>query len=179
MLYLQIFWYTNYGREKNLQNQTKIIKLINIIILVILFYLSILIKLRRKKKIYFTYLENKYAPLKEAFNKATDFIKSCLSSDLLEFDIKILSKDIKASVVVPLFNCEKYILRTIKSIQYQIISDIEIILIDDNSKDNTVSLVKKIQNKDKRIKIIRNKKNMGILYSRSIGVLSSKGKFLL
>ena len=96
----------------------------------------------------------------------------------MEFDIKFLSKDIKASVVVPLFNCEKYILRTIKSIQYQIISDIEIILVDDDSKDNTVSLVKKLQNKDKRIKIIRNKKNMGILYSRSIGVLSSKGKFL-
>ena len=57
-------------------------------------------------------------------------------------------------------------------------TDIEIILVDDFSKDNTVLLTEKIQREDNRIKIIKNQKNMGVLYSRSIGVLSSKGKWL-
>ena len=87
-------------------------------------------------------------------------------------------EDPKISVVVPLFNCEKYILRAVKSIQYQNISNIEIILIEDYSKDNTLSIIEKIQKEDQRIRIIRNQKNMGVLYSRSIGVLSSKGKYL-
>ena len=82
------------------------------------------------------------------------------------------------SIVIPLYNCDKYIIRAIKSIQYQNMTDIEIILVDDFSEDNTVLLAEKMQREDNRIKIIKNQKNMGVLYSRSIGVLSSKGKWL-
>ena len=53
------------------------------------------------------------------------------------------------------------------------------ILINDFSKDNTLDIIKDLEKKDKRIKIINNKKNMGILYSRSIGTLSAKGKYIL
>ena len=56
--------------------------------------------------------------------------------------------------------------------------DIEILLINDNSNDDSLKIIKKVKKKDKRIKIINNKKNMGTLYSRCIGVLQSKGKYI-
>ena len=154
-----------------------IIKLIYIIILIILLILIFFFKLR-KKQTNFKFINEKYDSRNDAFKKAIDFIKSCLSPTLFEFESKILLKKPMVSVVIPMFNCQKYILRSVKSVQSQNISDIEILLVDDKSKDNTISLVKKMQNRDNRIIIIKNQKNMGILYSRSIGVLFSKGKYL-
>ena len=55
----------------------------------------------------------------------------------------------------------------------------EIILINDFSSDKTLSVIKKIQKNDQRIKIIQNKKNMGTLYSRCIGTLSAIGHYIL
>ena len=57
--------------------------------------------------------------------------------------------------------------------------EIEIILVNDFSQDNSSKIIEEIQKKDKRIKILNNYKNMGILYSRSVGVLLSKGKYIL
>ena len=51
-------------------------------------------------------------------------------------------------------------------------------MINDYSSDNTSKIINDLKQKDSRIKIINNKKNMGILYSRSIGVLNSKGKYI-
>lgn len=82
------------------------------------------------------------------------------------------------SIIIPLYNCAEFIFRTIKSIQYQNYHNYEIILVDDNSIDNTINIIEKLKTEDKRIKLIKNKKNKGILYSRCIGVLSSKGKYL-
>jgi glycosyltransferase involved in cell wall biosynthesis len=56
--------------------------------------------------------------------------------------------------------------------------DIEIILIDDCSEDNSVKYVEEVQTKDPRIIFIKNKKNMGILYSRGIGVVKARGKYI-
>jgi glycosyltransferase involved in cell wall biosynthesis len=58
-------------------------------------------------------------------------------------------------------------------------NEIEIILVNDKSEDNSLRIIENIQKDDKRIKIINNKKNKGTLYSRSIGVLQSKGKYIL
>ena len=83
------------------------------------------------------------------------------------------------SVIIPVLNNAEKIKLTIHSIQSQNMSDIEIIIIDDNSEDNTVKLIEEIQKEDSRIKLLKNQNNKGILYSRSIGVLNSKGKFIL
>ena len=56
--------------------------------------------------------------------------------------------------------------------------NIEIILVDDKSTDDTLSFIREIQKTDPRIKIIANKKNKGTLYSRCIGVLSANGKYI-
>ena len=162
----------------NKRNRSLIIKLFDIIILIILFGLFFKSKFSKNKSKYLKYFNEKFDSRDLTFNKSINFIKDCLSSNLLEFQFNFLINEPEISVVIPLYNCEKYILRAVKSIQYQNISNIEIILIDDNSTDNTISLVKKMQSKDNRIKLIQNQKNMGILYSRSIGALSSKGKYL-
>ena len=49
--------------------------------------------------------------------------------------------------------------------------DIEILDVDDYSKDNSLEIIKKLQRNDKRIKVIRNNKNKGALYTKSIGIL--------
>ena len=56
--------------------------------------------------------------------------------------------------------------------------DIEIILVNDFSNKETTKIIKELKEKDPRIKIINNKKNMGIFYSRSIGVLEANGKYI-
>ncbi len=57
--------------------------------------------------------------------------------------------------------------------------DIEIILVNDYSNDNSLKIIEKMKIEDKRIKIINNNKNMGTLYSRNIGVLKAKGRYIL
>ena len=58
-------------------------------------------------------------------------------------------------------------------------TDIEIIMINDFSGDNTLKILEELKKEDPRIKIINNDKNMGILYSRSIGVLQAKGEYII
>ena len=53
------------------------------------------------------------------------------------------------------------------------------IFVDDFSEDNSTKIIKKIKEKDKRIKLIKNRKNMGALYSRYIGELNAKGEYII
>lgn len=85
----------------------------------------------------------------------------------------------KISLISPVYNTGRFVLRFLRSIQFQKFNDIEIILIDDFSKDNSVQLIKEYQNEDKRIKLIRNKKNKGTFSSRNIGILKSKGEYIM
>ena len=59
----------------------------------------------------------------------------------------------KISVISPIYNRERFLIRFVKNIQYQSFNDIEIILIDDNSTDNGFKILEEYQKEDKRIKI--------------------------
>ena len=125
------------------------------------------------------YKQEKFDLLNESLKKAKYFILKNFKGILIHNITKFISyKNPKVSAVIPVYNSKKYIARAIRSIQNQNIFNLEIILIDDCSKDDTISFIKDFQKKDSRIIIIRNKKNMGILYSRSIGTLSAKGKYI-
>ena len=114
-----------------------------------------------------------------SFKKAYDFLNSCLEHKLIHNITKNISfENPQVSAVIPVYNSKKYINRCIKSIQNQNISNVEIILVNDFSTDDTLNYTLSLQEEDPRIKIINNKKNMGILYSRSIGALSAKGKYI-
>ena len=70
-------------------------------------------------------------------------------------------KDPKISIISPIHNREKFILRFLRSIQNQFYDDIEIILVDDFSTDNSVKLIEKYQKEDERIILLKHKKNKG------------------
>ena len=78
-----------------------------------------------------------------------------------------------------MFNSEDFIKRAILSVQNQNYSDFEIVVVNDFSSDNSFNIVKELSKKDKRIKILYNTKRMGNLYSRCIGTMMSKGKYII
>ena len=84
----------------------------------------------------------------------------------------------RVTIIIPVYNCQNSIKQAIRSIQNQKMKDIEIILVNDKSKDDSLKIIENIQKADKRIILINNKKNMGTLYSRCIGVLQSKGNYI-
>ena len=85
----------------------------------------------------------------------------------------------KISVFLPIYNKEKFLKRSIGSIQRQTLDDIEIIPVNDGSTDNSLEILKEFSKNDKRIKIINNERNHGLLFSRAMGVLHSKGEYLM
>ena len=87
-------------------------------------------------------------------------------------------KNPKLSIIIPIFNGEDYINPLVSSIQLQTMKELEILFVDDFSKDNTYKKLLNAQNKDPRIKIIKNKKNRGIMYSRLFGALQSLGQYV-
>ena len=111
------------------------------------------------------------------YSHGKKFIDICLNHTKIESHISF-NESPKLSVIIPAYNCEKTILFPIISIQKQNISNFEIILINDFSQDNTSKVLQSFQEKDKRIKIINNKKNMGTLYSRCIATLISEGEYI-
>ena len=82
------------------------------------------------------------------------------------------------SVIVPIYNAEKYIERSIKSILDQTHQNFEIICIDDASTDNSALILSEFARSDGRVKILRNKVNSGISKSLNYGVESAKGDIL-
>ena len=85
-------------------------------------------------------------------------------------------KNIKISVIIPVYNVEKYIIECIESIINQTFKDIEIIVVNDGSKDNSIKIVEEYLS-DKRIKII-NKANGGLSSARNEGMKVAKGEYI-
>ena len=122
---------------------------------------------------YFIY----YIKIKNDINNFERFFKFC------ENNIKIIKKfnikvNPKVSVISPIYNRERFLIRFLKSIQHQSFKDIEIILIDDNSTDNGFKILEEYQKEDKRIKLIKHKRNKGTFITRNIGILYSKAKYV-
>ena len=85
----------------------------------------------------------------------------------------------KVSIFLPIYNKESYIIRSINSIKKQTLNEIEIIAVNDFSTDDTLKILKKLQKKDKRIKIINNDRNHGLLYTRAMGILNCSGEYVM
>ena len=74
---------------------------------------------------------------------------------------------------------EKYIEQTILSILNQSFQDFEIIIVNDNSEDNTEKILYQLSQKDDRIKIIKHISNKGVYYSRMEAILNSNGIYII
>ena len=84
----------------------------------------------------------------------------------------------KISVIVPIYNQEKYLEECIESIINQTYHNLEIILVNDGSTDNSLEICKKYKKKDKRI-IIIDKENKGLSSSRNAGLRKATGDYIM
>lgn len=82
------------------------------------------------------------------------------------------------SIIIPAYNSEKSIGRTVESILDQSYKDLEIIIVNDASSDNTLKLIKSLSGCDHRIVIIDLEENVGVHEARMQGLRKSKGKWI-
>lgn len=82
------------------------------------------------------------------------------------------------TIIVPIYNVEKYLQRCIESLINQTYRNIEILLINDGSKDNSLSICIEYSSKDSRIKLI-SQENHGLAYTRNIGIQNATGKYVM
>lgn len=82
------------------------------------------------------------------------------------------------SVIVPVYNMEKLLSRCIESILNQTYSDLELILVNDGSKDNSANICEQYKEKDKRVTVLH-KTNSGVADATNLGLDNAKGDFIL
>ncbi len=83
----------------------------------------------------------------------------------------------KVSVIVPIYNAEKFLHKCLDSICAQTLKEIEIICVNDGSTDNSLSIIQKYEKKDKRVKLI-SQENQGQSSARNKAMMSAKGEYL-
>ena len=119
-----------------------------------------------------------YFKIKENKINYTNFSKFCLEGKLIE-SININYNMPIISVILPSFNKANIILKSLRSIQNQSFKNIEIIIVDDCSTDNSSQFFKYLLKTDPRIRIFTHLKNMGVWRSRLDGFLYSRGKYII
>lgn len=82
------------------------------------------------------------------------------------------------SIIIPVYNLEAYVRECIESIQRQTYKNIEIIIVDDGSTDNTIPICEEMASKDIRINFIK-QNHLGVVTARGRGVKESKGKYIM
>ena len=111
---------------------------------------------------------------KELFSYYKLFLTKYLSNTKM-----IIKKDPLISVIIPVYNGENLLIRSLLSIESQTFQDFEIIYVDDYSTDNSIKIINEFKLFDNRIRLFINNKNRGTLYTKSFGVTQAKGKYIL
>lgn len=86
--------------------------------------------------------------------------------------------DCKVSVIIPAYNCEKYIERCINSVLCCKDVDLEVIVVNDGSTDNTESVIRSMASTDSRIRLF-NQTNQGVSKARNTGLSYAKGEYII
>lgn len=84
----------------------------------------------------------------------------------------------KVSIIMPNYNCEKFIEETINSVLSQTYNNWELLIVDDCSTDKSVEIIKKFCEQDERIKLFINEKNSGAAASRNWALREASGKWI-
>ena len=85
---------------------------------------------------------------------------------------------IDISILMPVYNAEKYLNETIDTIKNQSFSNWELIIVDDGSIDNSKEICTKLMNDDKRIKYIF-QENLGVSHTRNVALENAQGKYIV
>ena len=107
------------------------------------------------------------------------FIKLCQEEKLINSNKIIYNNRPLISVIISSFNKENLILKSVRSIQNQSFKNIEIIIVDDGSQDNSTSKYKYLLETDPRIRIFTHEYNLGLWRTRLDGALYSRAKYLI
>ena len=158
---------------KNNKHQIKCI----ILCINFLYFIGVLIK--ESKIIFIIKFIIYYIKSHKEFINTEKYLELCNNNTFTILDKFEKNQNPKISIISPVFNRQRYILRFIKSIQNQDFQDIEIIFINDCSEDKSIEIIQEYQNIDKRIKLINNKQNKGTFITRNLGVLYAKGKYII
>ena len=86
--------------------------------------------------------------------------------------------NIKVSIIIPVYNVEQYLRQCLDSVCNQTFKNIEIIVINDCSPDNSLQIIKEYQQKDDRIVLVDLKENVGLGFARNEGMKVAKGKYI-
>lgn len=82
------------------------------------------------------------------------------------------------SIILPCYNLEKYIKKSIESILNQTYKEFELIIVDDGSTDESLNIIQSFQKEDERIKLIK-KSNGGVSTARNMGIKEATGEYIL
>lgn len=82
------------------------------------------------------------------------------------------------SIIVPVYNAEKFLKETIQTVLDQTYPNWELLLVDDCSNDDSVNIIKEYATKDDRIQLLKNEKNSGAALTRNHGIKEAKGTYL-
>ena len=84
----------------------------------------------------------------------------------------------KVSVIIPAYNSEKYIARCIDSVLRQSLEDLEVIIVNDGSTDQTQAIIDQFLT-DSRLRVVQSPSNEGIIRTKEKGVKLAKGDYIL
>ncbi|VVB80597.1 Glycosyltransferase AglE [uncultured archaeon] len=82
------------------------------------------------------------------------------------------------SVIMGVYNKERFLEESVDSVLNQTLKDFEIIMIDDQSKDNSWKIMRRLAKKDKRVIAIKNKQNLGSTTTRNVALKIARGKYI-
>ncbi|MCB0311138.1 MAG: glycosyltransferase, partial [Bdellovibrionales bacterium] len=89
------------------------------------------------------------------------------------------NQDPLVSLIIPVYNTEQYISECLESVRKQSYQNLEVIIIDDGSKDNAINICNRIAARDDRLKVVSHQRNKGLPAARNTGVRCASGKYVL
>ena len=144
-------------------------------------------KLRNFKSIIFIVIFTFILSNIHKFNKKRDDLHKIQKFILMNLNEKLINSSYffpkvinpKISVIISVYNGKGYLKTAVRSIQNQDFKDIEIIIIDDFSTDDSIQIIRELMKEDPRIVFLANTENKGALYTKTKGVLQAKGKYAM
>ena len=107
-----------------------------------------------------------------------NYVNACKQSRKI-YRRKVLNNHPYISICISALNMELYIKQNLLSILNQSFQNFEIIIVNDFSKDKTENIIRNLQSKDTRIKLVNHCKNLGVYHSRIEAILNANGEYIL
>ena len=85
---------------------------------------------------------------------------------------------VNLTIIIPVYNSQKYLFECLNSACKQIKKNVEVIIVDDFSKDNSIKISKNFSKKFNFVKLIKLKRNRGVSHCRNVGINSAKGEYI-